>query len=412
MTENDVQALERFVAENDDLLALEEQIGRFNIFDALGIARVEIRHSNYLAWLLSPGESHGQGDLFLKALLMDVLRKARQQGATPPISPVELDGADLQGIEVRREWRNIDLLIACEEPRFVIAVENKIDSGEHSNQLQRYEDAVSSIFPGVKILYLFLTPEGDDATDEDWVSYSYADLYQTLTRTRKANAGAIGGDVAVFLDHYLSLIGNRFMENVDLDKLCRQIYANHRQALDLIWERVGSPSSGLVGRIQQWIEEQPTKWIHIATRKKEVVFIPAPWNKMLPAVGKKKTFEPEHWMTVQLHAGSTSLRLLVIVRPTNDAAIRKRVVERVLKDKSEFGFSTFFKKKELGEVWTRVLSEEVCALPEDEDPDIDAVMQRVEKRLGEFLTQTAGLPAAIEAISLSIPVGQASISAL
>ena len=61
--ETDLQALERFVAENDDLLALEEQIGRFNIFDALGIARVEIRHSNYLAWLLTPGESHGEMDV-------------------------------------------------------------------------------------------------------------------------------------------------------------------------------------------------------------------------------------------------------------------------------------------------------------------------------------------------------------
>src|ERR1043165_135996 len=100
MDENELQALERFVAENDDLFALEEQIGRFNIFDALRIARVEIRHSNYLAWLLTPGESHGQGDLFLKSLLMDILRKARQRGIDPPVSPVELDGADLQGVEI------------------------------------------------------------------------------------------------------------------------------------------------------------------------------------------------------------------------------------------------------------------------------------------------------------------------
>ena len=141
--ESDLQALERFVVENDDLLALEEQIGRFNIFDALGITRVEIRHSNYLAWLLTPGESHGQGDLFLKTLLMDILRKARQQEVEPPVSPVELDGADVQGVEIRREWHNIDLLFVSVEHRFVIAVENKVDSGEHSDQLQRYEDAVA-----------------------------------------------------------------------------------------------------------------------------------------------------------------------------------------------------------------------------------------------------------------------------
>jgi hypothetical protein len=34
--QTDLQALERFVAENDELLKLETKIGRFNIFDALG----------------------------------------------------------------------------------------------------------------------------------------------------------------------------------------------------------------------------------------------------------------------------------------------------------------------------------------------------------------------------------------
>ena len=189
MTETGLQALERFVAENDDLLTLEEQIGRFNIFDALGIARVEIRHSNFLAWLLTPGESHGQGDLFLKAFLMDVLRKARQQGAEPPISAVELDGAELRGLEVRRELRYIDLLISCEEPRFVIVIENKIDSGEHDDQLQRYKDTVASEFPDTKSLFVFLTPEGDDPSDEDWVSYSYADLHQAFTRGMQGQRG-------------------------------------------------------------------------------------------------------------------------------------------------------------------------------------------------------------------------------
>ena len=187
------------------------------------------------------------------------------------------------------------------------------------------------------------------------------------------------------------------MENADLDKLCRQIHINHRQALDLIWERVGSPSSGLVGRIQQWIEERPGDWLHITTKQKEVEFIPAVWNKMLPPVGKRKTFEPEHWMTMRLRAYSKHLRLFVIVCPTTDAAVRKSVLERLLKDKNEFGFSTFFKKKELTKDWTKVLSER-CALSEDlEEPEkIDAVMDRVEKRLENFLKQTAGLPAAME----------------
>lgn len=396
--ETDLQSLERFVVENEDMSDLEERIGRFNIFDALSIARVEIRHSNYLAWLLTPAESHGQGDLFLKSLLMDVLRKARQQGITPPISPVELDGADLKGVEIRREWRNIDMLIMCDEPRFVIAIENKVDSGEHSNQLQRYEDTVAAEHRDARRLFVYLTPEGDEPSDTDWVAYSYADLHRAFTRTQKANAGAIGGDVAVFLGHYLSLIGNRFMENEDIDKLCRQIYSNHRRALDLIWERVGTPASGLVGRIEEWLVGRPDQWMHITTKQKEVEFIPVTWAKMLPPVGKRKTFEPEHWLTVRVRAGSARLRLFVVVCPTTDRAIRKKALERLLKEKSEFGFSTFFKKKELTEDWTRVLSEDICALPEDEEPDVDAVMERVDKRLTEFAQQTANVPSALKAL--------------
>src|SRR6266567_4711859 len=85
-----VKALEHFVVDNDDLLALESLIGKFNIFDALGIARAEIRHSNFLAYILDPAESHGQGQLFLKAILMDLLKAAPAD--LRPFSPIDLDG--------------------------------------------------------------------------------------------------------------------------------------------------------------------------------------------------------------------------------------------------------------------------------------------------------------------------------
>ena len=39
------QQMERFVAESEDLRALESLIGRFNIFDALRIKDADLRHS-------------------------------------------------------------------------------------------------------------------------------------------------------------------------------------------------------------------------------------------------------------------------------------------------------------------------------------------------------------------------------
>src|SRR5262249_37928594 len=151
-----------------------------NIFDALRIVDREVKHSDFLAWLLDPNESHAQGGLFLRAILMDLFKKARENGFKPPVSPVELDGEELRGVEVRREWRNIDLLIRCHEPSFVIAIENKIKSGEHSDQLDRYREIVSTDFAGVAGMYVFLTVEGDEPSENaksDWVPYSYSDLH-------------------------------------------------------------------------------------------------------------------------------------------------------------------------------------------------------------------------------------------
>ncbi len=119
---------------------------------------------------------------------------------------------------------------------------------------------------------------------------------------------------------------------------------------------------------------------------------------MLPSVGKRKTFDPKQWITIRLRVGSSRLRIFVTVCPTTDLAIRKQVVERLLRDKKEFGFSSFFKKKELTDDWTRIRSDEVASLPEDEEPDLDAVMERVEEYLGELLKKTEGVPAAMRSL--------------
>ena len=111
-------ALERFVVENEELLLLEERIGRFNLFDALGIVRIEIRHSNFLAWLLDPNESHGQGSMFLNGVLMDLLRQSPP--ALRPFSPIELDGAEMRGVRIGPRKRTAEITDSVDEPEAVL----------------------------------------------------------------------------------------------------------------------------------------------------------------------------------------------------------------------------------------------------------------------------------------------------
>ena len=65
--------LEKFVVDNEDLEHLESLLDQFNIFEAVGMVRQEIRHSNFLAFLLNPSASHRLGDIFLKTFLKRLL---------------------------------------------------------------------------------------------------------------------------------------------------------------------------------------------------------------------------------------------------------------------------------------------------------------------------------------------------
>jgi len=381
MTEHEaVAALEAFVVDNDDLLELEATVGRFNVFDALGIARQEIRHSNFLAFLLDPDESHGQSQTFLTAVLMDLLKSTPP--SLRPLSPIELDGVDLQGVEVRRESNRIDLLIACRSPAFVVAVENKVDSGEHDDQLSRYRDAVKAGFPGVPALLVYLTPEGDEASEADWVPYSYRDLHRVLSRVRASHAGSIGEDVRVFLDHYLNLIGTRFMDDRRIDELCRRIWKNHRLALQLIHERVGTPGSRLLAQVEDVVRSDPF-WFCFNRAGGVVDFIPATWRGWLPTIGTDSKEHPQSWFTLRFQIYKNQLEYWAEVRRMNDLVLRRSIIDGLLPHMRQLGFPEPKPKKGVPtDQYTRVSGKEVLLKWADEqEPSEGAVADAVRRKL-------------------------------
>ena len=385
-----LQAIEHFVVENDDLLALESLIGRFNVFDALGIARAEIRHSNFLAWLLDPAESHGTGDLFLSALLMDLLKSSPLESR--PLSPVDLDGVALQGVQMRREWNHIDLLITCDRPRFVIAIENKIDASEGDGQLEKYKKVVAAEFPGATPLCVFLTPDGVEASDGDWVCYSYADLHRVFSRVRQAHRAAIGDDVLVFVDHYLNLVGTRLMDDKQIDELCQRVYKNHRQALDLIFERVGVGGSSFLPEVEQLLREDPKQWHIINRTGKRIDFVPQSWRSWLAPIGLNDDLCS--WLTWRFVFGENWCVFWVELREMKDTELRRRLFDRLTRTPEEFGFK---KKKNATARFTRLNKVDVFkGFAGDEHPPHDQALAAVQKVLEGVLAATAKLPSAVK----------------
>ena len=97
----DRKALEAFVVDNPELEHLEVLLEQFNIFEAIRVVRQELRHSDFLAFLLNPQENHGLVDVFRKRLLQKIL--IATQDVIVPITPIDLDVWSLDHILVLRE---------------------------------------------------------------------------------------------------------------------------------------------------------------------------------------------------------------------------------------------------------------------------------------------------------------------
>ena len=60
---------------------------------------------------------------------------------------IDLDLWDLDDVEIRLEWFSIDILIIDGQHQLAVIIENKIDSGEHDDQLKRYRQIVNQHYP-------------------------------------------------------------------------------------------------------------------------------------------------------------------------------------------------------------------------------------------------------------------------
>ena len=141
--EAQVAALARFAADPNlkrlrDLV--EEQRSEFDAIEFLGLSNDEEFHSNFLAWLLDPRQNHGLGDYFLRHFLART--RAQTTANFPKWSATSVYREWVN--EVDGQWGYLDILVANQAKKFLCAIENKIWSWEHSEQLTRYRKHESS----------------------------------------------------------------------------------------------------------------------------------------------------------------------------------------------------------------------------------------------------------------------------
>lgn len=108
----------RFIEDIDILDNLESNT-KFNLFETLSIVNTEIRHSNVLAWLLSPMETHGLKDYFVKHFVRTVYQENKSLYKDSNIRPEDLYLWEYDNVDVYREAHQIDILLLDREHKSI-----------------------------------------------------------------------------------------------------------------------------------------------------------------------------------------------------------------------------------------------------------------------------------------------------
>ena len=188
----------RFQAYHRELLKPRE----FNTFDVLRYADYEIRHSNVLAWLLRPADTHGIGAVFLKWFVDHV----NGRFATGDVERVPQPSLEAPNVAVWRERGYVDITVHFKKEKCLIAIENKVGpaSSEHADQIRGYAEKLRGKHEGhtVKSALLTTSPAGSvDFTDIAHVSWeSVHNTIRSLFDDRKFHSGGVGAFVRQYLD--------------------------------------------------------------------------------------------------------------------------------------------------------------------------------------------------------------------
>ena len=208
----------------------------FNAFDVLRYSEYEIRHSNVMAWLLDPGETHGIGRGFLEWFL----DRARLPGKLPG-KIVRGDGG--QTVRVERELYYVDVTIFLEsdQGRHIVAIENKPEwaSPVHYEQVRAHLERLRPKYSGHDIHCVLLSTSREGIDGEDRIAHvSWRDVGAQIETMRDEGAFR-QKEVAAFIRQYLVAVGRLIgPEESDADYF-RKVLDDHQSLLKYMFGVLG-----------------------------------------------------------------------------------------------------------------------------------------------------------------------------
>jgi hypothetical protein len=373
--QRDRRALEAFNVDNANLEMLEALMDQFNIFESIGVKRQEARHSDLLAFLIDPRQNHRLGGEFARRFLQKALVAA--QHLDQPLSPNHLDDWDLGRLTVRREWHFIDILLVDLTNHFVVLIENKIDSSEHSDQLSRYLSIVRDEYPESKwrLVALYLTPGGNTPSEATYLPVSYEIVAAAIEAVAETRRAGIEPAVYFLMTHYATLLRRHIVTDSQIADLCRQLYARHHRALDLIFEHRPDTLADTQSILIKLVESTPSLVLD-QSEKQRIRFSAGAWEGLPLGDGWTKS---RRILLFQFDNFATFLNLDLWIGP-GPSEVRQRFIETASHHSAPFS-----QPKTVGKKWTSVFRRSFVKLEEFENISQQEIEWQIRERWSRFV---------------------------
>ena len=348
---NDKDQIFNLIVNNEKLEKLEVELNQFNPFSILKIDKTEIRHSNVLAWLLNPKENHNFSDKILKKFISQVV--IDNEDKTP--NSIDLRDIQLNNFTdsiILREYKNIDIMVVSEMNKFVLLIENKIYAKESKGQLTKYLDTVIKEYKGYKILPVFLTLTGEETYNNvEYCIFNHQSIVEIVGVTLELYKNNLSSQVYDFIQFYLKTLKGLTLMDEKLVSLCKDIYAEHEQALKKIFEVIHIDDTSFSPAADEFFRENEDVF-ETFRQAKRVCFLPKEF-KELPKM--KTNWNNGYPAAVLFEVYNDNLKIVYEIGPFDNGNIRINLMNHFSND----GIKILDRAKRIESKYTRIFTKYV-----------------------------------------------------
>ncbi len=185
------------------------------------------------------------------------------------------------------------------------------------------------------------------------------------------------------------------MNDPRIDELCRRIYKNHRRAIQLIYERVGSPAAGILAEVENLLRDDP-RWHVFYTAGNHTDFVPSDWLGWLPRLGLDFADDPRSWFTLRMQIYGNQLDFYATINRIADLDLRRRIIKVLLDNGEILGFKRKGARS-VKDAYTRVSSREhLLRWGEEDEPDPEDVRVAAKRKLDDLHPKLAAVRGLLE----------------